>query len=389
MPPAEVAVVCSMRTTRPVACTSSLEPGRRSFSSTFSSSGIGSSVSTKMPPSLMLRVKSENNASTVAYSIRTTTGARSVRRLSTAVLVSDLERSAIGHPIVWPAALLERTLAARGALSPRQPLELAFAAQTHPAALSDHHVVEQRHAEQRAGLNQAAGHLAVLVARPGVAARMVVDHHESGRALAQRGPEHLAWVHEACGERPPRRHDLAEHAVPAVEEQQVELLVRHVAQAGVEVAEDVLGAADRVAVLEPALGEPARHLERSDQAGRLGGAHAWVAFELARQRAGEPVEAARAEQLAGERVRRPAARSGAQQQREQLHVVERFRALRAKALARTRPFLGSRHADSWAGPGASGRLGAGGASGAAGFAAFGRADRVGERLRRQLGCDEA
>ena len=48
----------------------------------------GSPVSMKTPPSLMLRVKSEKSASTVAYSMRTTIGARVERRRSTTVRTS-------------------------------------------------------------------------------------------------------------------------------------------------------------------------------------------------------------------------------------------------------------------------------------------------------------
>src|SRR5262245_6839158 len=303
MPAADVSVATTMRTTRPRACTISLEPGRRSFSSTFSSSGICSSVSTKMPPSLMLRVKSENSASTVAYSMRTVTGARCERRRSRAVRVSVVDRSAIVIRIVRPRGRLDRENAARrrgpwsgagGALSPRQRAQVALLAQADPAALRHDDVVEQRDAEQRPRLDETARHLAVLGARRRVPARVVVDHDQGGGTLAERRPEHLARMDEARRQGAPGRHHLAEQTMAAVEQQQVELLVRRVAQARVEVAEDVLGPADRIARAEPALREPAPELERRQQRGGLGRTDARLPFELGRNRAREAVETRRA-----------------------------------------------------------------------------------------------
>src|SRR5262245_42493501 len=109
---------------------------------------MGSSVSTKIPPSLTLRVKSENRASTVEYSMRTVIGARCERRRSTAARVSARDRSAIACGIVRPPGALEPEAPrppaspALGALPPGQGLERAVGAQAHEPALRHHHVIQ-------------------------------------------------------------------------------------------------------------------------------------------------------------------------------------------------------------------------------------------------------
>jgi hypothetical protein len=54
-----------VRTTVPVTCAGSSLPGSWNWRSTRVPSGCGVSLSTKRPPSLMLRANSEKNSSTV------------------------------------------------------------------------------------------------------------------------------------------------------------------------------------------------------------------------------------------------------------------------------------------------------------------------------------
>ena len=126
--------------------------------------------------------------------------------------------------------------------------------------------------------------------------------------------------------------------MPAVEKEQVELLVVRVAEPRMEVPEHVLRPADRVAGGETPLREPPAELEGREQARGLGGADAGDAFELGRKRATERGEAELAEQLLRQGLRAATARAGAEQQRQELRIVEMLGAAITEAFPRPGTF---------------------------------------------------
>jgi len=234
-------------------------------------------------------------------------------------------------------------MASTGAFSPRKTLQLALAAQADPASLGHDQMVQQGHPEQGSALDQAPRDLPILQAGSWVATRVVVHHHERRSSLAECRPEHLPWVDQAGRERPSRRHHLPQHAVATVEEQQVELLVRDVPKSRVEVLEHVLGAADQVAMLESVLRQPAPQLECRKQRRRLGWPDPLVLLELGRECARESPQALASEQRPSQRLGGAASDPGSQQQGQQLDIVERLGAARAKTLPRASPSIGSLH----------------------------------------------
>ena len=123
----------------------------------------------------------------------------------------------------------------------------------------------------------------------------------------------------------------------------MELFVWHVAQTGVEVQEHVLGATDRIAVLEPALRQTPPDLERREQGRGLGGPHPFVLLELGVKSAREALQSLTPEQAARENMGWTTSRTRAQQQREQLDVVERLGSEGTQPLARPTARIGSLH----------------------------------------------
>ena len=204
-------------------------------------------------------------------------------------------------------------------------------------------MVEQRHTEQRAPLDKAPRDFSVLGAGSRIATRVVVHDYERRRSFTERGPEDLAGVHQAGCEGSSRGHHFSQHAVATVEEQQMELLVRSVAETRVEVQEDVLGTSDRNAALESAFREPPTELERGEQRCGLGGPDPLVPLELGRESAREPAEPLASEQSSSERLDGAPSGPRSEQQNKKLDVVERLGTVLAKTLARTSPRIDSLH----------------------------------------------
>lgn len=207
-------------------------------------------------------------------------------------------------------------------------------------------MVQKRHPEQGAALDQAACDFPILEAGTRVSARVVVHHHERRRSLAECRPKDLSRVDQAGRERPSGGHHLPQDAVATVEEQQVELLVRDVPKSRMEVLEHILGAADRVAILESALRQPAPDLERREQRRCLGRSDPLVLFELGRKRTCETPEALASEQGPSQRLGGVTSDPGSQQKGQKLDVVERLGAACTKTLPRAKPGIGSLHDDS-------------------------------------------
>jgi hypothetical protein len=104
-----------------------------------------------------------------------------------------------------------------------------------------------------------------------------------------------------------------------------------------EMKEDVLGAPDRVAVLEPSFRQTPADLEGGDQARGLGRSDTGVSLELDGERAREPVQTLGSEELTSQRAGRATARARPQQECEELGVIERLRTVAAQPLARSLP----------------------------------------------------
>ncbi len=202
--------------------------------------------------------------------------------------------------------------------------------------LCDHDVVQHRNPEQRAGPRQADRDLPVLPAGRRVAARVVVHQQDRGRRLAQRGPEHLARVHQARREGALGGHHLPADPVAAVQQQHQEALAGRVAEPGVEVTVHVRGTPDRVAHLQAPRGQAAAQLERGLQGGRLRRADARGPAKLAAGGARQPRQTfVPLQELGGQPRHRPARAAGAKQQGQQLRIGQRLGAELLEALART------------------------------------------------------
>src|SRR5690606_23201037 len=98
--------------------------------------------------------------------------------------------------------------------------------------------------------------------------RVVVDEDHRRGGLANRPAEDLARVDDARGERAFRDLEIAHHAPLPVEHHDVEALLLEPGEAGVEMAVDVLAAADRPPLRQRrAVRSPAERDRRGDRRG--------------------------------------------------------------------------------------------------------------------------
>ena len=123
----------------------------------------------------------------------------------------------------------------------------------------------------------------------------------------------------------------------------MKLLVRNVPKSRMEVLEHILGAADRVAVLESALRQPAPELERREQRRCLGRPDPLVLFEFGRKSTCETPEPLASEQGPSQRLGGVTSDPGSQQKGHKLDVVERLGAVGSKTLPGASTRIGSLH----------------------------------------------
>ena len=191
--------------------------------------------------------------------------------------------------------------------------------------------------------------LHVLPARRRVAARMVVDQDDAGRGLPDDRVEDLPGMHDGCGEGTFGDLDVADLAVPVVEQDHVERLAFGVDAPGAEVVEDLLRRTHRLAGLAPEFLPAAPELHARLDAGRLGLPQALEARQLRHGRVVEAFQAAELHQQRAGVVHRvlvlphPAR---PQQDGEQLGLRQFLRPPFQELLPRTvfhRPLADSRH----------------------------------------------
>src|SRR5262249_22500966 len=106
------------------------------------------------------------------------------------------------------------------------------------STLADDDVIQHADADQLAGAAESIGERGVLGRGRWIAARMVVDEHEGRRRQTDCRREDLAWMHERGGERSLRHAELGEKAVPAIEQQDEELLALALRQPTTEMRVD-------------------------------------------------------------------------------------------------------------------------------------------------------
>ncbi len=181
-------------------------------------------------------------------------------------------------------------------------------------------MIEDRDADERADLAQPAREIEIFLARRGIARRMVV-HDDRGRGgHSHERPKHLARMDLDAAHAAARDLDDLEQGVAHVDADHEEHLLREAREARRDVMEDVVGAAEVVAMLD-VLDGAAPELERGGDARGALRTDAGDLRELARRGARQDTEATRrAQEVRGDGEHRMAADSGTEEHREQLLV---------------------------------------------------------------------
>jgi hypothetical protein len=137
------------------------------------------------------------------------------------------------------------------------------------AAGGDYDVIEQRNPEKVAGPGEAAGHLAILAARRGIAAGVVMNHQDRGGRLPQCRGKDFPGVDEALVEAASTHLDPAQEAVAAIEEEDLEHLLTEPPKLRREMSVNVSRGADGSSKLQRRSGDPAPHLESGPERSEL------------------------------------------------------------------------------------------------------------------------
>ena len=165
---------------------------------------------------------------------------------------------------------------------------------------------------------------------------MVVNEDERRRCLSHSLAKDLARMHQARCQRSLRDHDVAHHAMTAVEQQDMKAFGPEVTQAREVVSMDILGALDARAPHETPSGEAPADLAGRQHRGGLHRAHAWNRRQLLRVGASRTLQATELpQQRLGDVPNVMPAATRAQQQRKELGVGERPGTQTLQPLART------------------------------------------------------
>src|SRR5438552_2728150 len=173
--------------------------------------------------------------------------------------------SAFAKPGAWSVMTDQSTA------SPRLRSQETPRAEAHGAARGDDDMIEHADPDRLSDLRETTRDAEVLVARLGIAARMVVDQHDAGGGVEDGGAEDLARMDDRRVETADRDRLPALQLVARVEEQHDEVLAPGARQIA-HVRQHVLGSADRAAG-ERSVPGAATQLEGGGERSRAGHTH--------------------------------------------------------------------------------------------------------------------